>query len=310
MRVFNRIVMVIGILVSIALALFVVLRPMDAVQIAQTNISLFDESLYNSQFQLVFIVGVAVWIALLLFLLVLELRRPRKKTVKIRTDSGANAVLGVESVMQSLEYRIDELAGVRKVVPHVRSRGKDLDVAIDLDTSPSVNIAALTDQVVALSRDIIENQLGVKMHGKVSIFVRHEPYPRGTMPAAAPAAAPVTQAQPKVVEATPVQARPTEQAPEAKPAALREAVREPRRKRELVETQPHPEAAPTIVTPVAPAPVEAAPAQEQGPAPLGDLTPFEPTTEPREANPADAAASDVMDKLDDLDEFDPTERDE
>ncbi|MBC7236858.1 MAG: hypothetical protein H5T69_13545 [Chloroflexi bacterium] len=85
-----------------------------------------------------------------------------------------------------MEYRIDELPGVRSANTHIVSRGRDVDVAIDLDTSPSVNIPVLTDQIVNLAHEIVEKQLGVKIHGKVNIRVRHEPYPRGTMPTTVP----------------------------------------------------------------------------------------------------------------------------
>lgn len=287
MRVFNRIVVVIGILLGIAGALFLVLYPIEAVKIAQANISFFEEALFNEQFRLYFIIGAAIWIVILLVLLILELRRPRRKAVRIRTDSGANAVLGVNSVVQSLEARIDELAGVRKVIARVRSRGKDVDVAVDLDTSPSVNIPVLTDQVVNLCRDIVEGQLGVKIHGKVLINVHHEPYPRGTMPPTQPLprGAEAIATKPRLVEA-PSETKPVEpkaKRPEPQPAVVREPKAEP-------------------VPAQAPAPVVEATPESQGPAPIGDLTPLETS--------ANEASAEARDALDDLDLYDPTDRDE
>jgi len=280
MRVFNRIVVILGILIGIVGALFLVTYPIEAVKAAQANISLFEESLFNEQFRLYFIIGVAVWVVILLILLILELRRPRRKAVKIRTDSGANAVLGVNSVAQSLEARIDELAGVRKVTPHVKSRGKDVEVAVDLDTSPSVNIPVLTDQVVNLCRDIVEGQLGVKIHGKVLINVHHEPYPRGTMPP--------TQPLPRGAETIATQPRLVESPSEPKHVEPRDA------KGKKPEVQP-------VARREQPEPVSAVVPEPQGPAPVGDLTPIDTATE---------AAADAQDALDDLDLYDPTDRDE
>lgn len=182
MNTFNRIVMVLGILIWIAAVTYVVLLPLDAVGVARLGLDQFERSLFDDQFFTYFLAASGVVLFILLVLLWLELRRPRRRTVRIKTDGRGNAQLDIESVIQSLEYRIDELAGVRQVRTHVRSRGKDVDVALDLDTSPSVNIPVLTDQVVSLAQDIVEEQLGLSIHGKVRVNIKHEPYPRGTMP--------------------------------------------------------------------------------------------------------------------------------
>lgn len=185
MNTFNRIVMVLGILVWIAAVTYVVLLPLDAVGVARIGLDQFEQSLFDDQFFTYFLAVSGVVLFLLLVLLWLELRRPRRRTVRIKTQGRGNAQLDIESVIQSLEYRVDELAGVRQVRTHVRSRGKDVDVALDLDTSPSVNIPVLTDQVVSLAQDIVEEQLGLQIHGQVRVNIKHEPYPRGTMPVTA-----------------------------------------------------------------------------------------------------------------------------
>lgn len=186
MNTFNRIVMVLGILIWIAAVSYVVLLPLDAVGVARFGLDQFEQSLFDDQFFTFFLATSGVILFLLLVLFLLELRRPRRRTVRIKTQGRGNAQLDVESVTQSLEYRVDELAGVRQVRTHIRSRGKDVDVALDLDTSPSVNIPVLTDQVVGLAQDIVEGQLGLKIHGQVRVNIKHEPYPRGTMPVTTP----------------------------------------------------------------------------------------------------------------------------
>lgn len=186
MNIVNRIVMVLAILLGLFVVLFVMIRPIDAVDLVRANLDYFAQGLFDDQSFFIFLAATGALEFVLLVLFWLELRRPRRKTVRIKTKGGGTAQLGVQSVAQSLEYRIDELAGVRKVRPSITSRGRDIRVAIDLDTSPSVNIPVLTDQIMDLCHDIVERQLGVKIHGKVKINVRHEPYPRGTMPPTTP----------------------------------------------------------------------------------------------------------------------------
>lgn len=187
MSIFNRVVMTVSVLLFIALVAYVMILPPDAIYFAQQGLDNFRQWLASDQSFYVFPIIGGVLLLALLILLWLELRRPRRKTVRIGTKTGGDAQLGIQSVAQSLEYRIDELAGVRKVVSRIVSRGRDVDVYLDLDTSPSVNIPVLTDQIVDLAHDIVEGQLGIKIHGKVGINIKHEPYPRGTMPPLEPA---------------------------------------------------------------------------------------------------------------------------
>lgn len=181
MNVFNRIVIILDILILMTLVVVIMLSPVYVVDLATFNLELFREAVFDYRFYYV-IGGGGVLLLILLILLWLEVRRPRHKMVRIRAKGRGNAQLGVESVMQSLEYRIDELPGVRKVEPSVVSRGRDARVILNLDTSPSVNIPMLTEQVVEMAHDILGGQLGLKVRGKVRVNIKHEPYPRGAMP--------------------------------------------------------------------------------------------------------------------------------
>lgn len=187
MNVFNRVVMCILILVSLAAAVFLFATHVYGLEIIGNYVGTLRTALYDSPMTFYgFLIATGLWAVLMIILFILEVRRPRRKFVRIRTKSGGKAQLGIESVAQSLEYRIDELAGVRKVHPRIISHGRDVEVVVDLDTSPSVNVPVLTDQVVDLCHSIVEEQLGVKIRGKVVVNVRHEPYPRGTMPPTGP----------------------------------------------------------------------------------------------------------------------------
>jgi hypothetical protein len=186
MNVFNRVIVIVSILVWLAVAVVIMLLPVDAADLAVYYIGQFRQAVFGSLFYTYLMAVGGAKLLVLLILLWLEVRRPHSRTARIKIKGGGTARLEVGSVAQSLEYRIDELAGVRKVHPRIASRGRDVAVRIDLDTSPSVNIPVLTSQIIDMAHDIIEGQLGVKIHGKVEINVKHEPYPRGTMPSTGP----------------------------------------------------------------------------------------------------------------------------
>jgi hypothetical protein len=186
MNVFNRIAMIIlilGLLVGVA---YFTVRPLSVIATVETNLSYFKEAIPTDQYFFMFLLTNVLLLLILVILLWMELRRPRYRTVRIKNTGAGDARLSVESVAQSLEYRVDELPGVRKVQPRVTSRGRDVDISLVLNTSPSVNVPELSAQIADLCREIVETQLGLRLHGKVAIKILHEPYPRGTMPVSAP----------------------------------------------------------------------------------------------------------------------------
>jgi hypothetical protein len=186
MNVFNRVVMILCVILWLAAVALLLLDPLLAVQWARTGLDFFEQAIFDAQVYLYFVIALAVLAFILLVVLWAEVHRARRKSVRIKTSGAGKAQLGINSIVQSLEYRIDELAGVRRVHPRINSHGRDVEVAIDLDTSPSVNVPVLTGQIVDLCRDIVEGQLGVKIRGKVQVNIKHEPYPRGTMPPTGP----------------------------------------------------------------------------------------------------------------------------
>jgi hypothetical protein len=186
MNVFNRIVMILSILFWIALVVFAMLDPLTLISLARNDLDYYEWAIPGDQFFYTYIAGAGVLLLFLLILLWLEIRHRRYKTVRIRGKGRGTGELSIDSVAQSLEYRVDELLGVRKVRPRVTSRGKDVLIVLDLDTSPTVNIPILTEQVVKLCQDVVEGQLGLRIHGKVRVNITHEPYARGALPVAKP----------------------------------------------------------------------------------------------------------------------------
>ena len=62
------------------------------------------------------------------------------------------------------------------MTPQVRTRGSAVDVQLDLQTSPDVDIPMKTDEVIALTRDVIQAQMGLQVN-KIKVNIEHAPYP-------------------------------------------------------------------------------------------------------------------------------------
>jgi uncharacterized alkaline shock family protein YloU len=110
-------------------------------------------------------------------LLWLEVRRPRMKTIRVQKVSGGEAVLTADSIASRLEYNIDQLADVVRVKPVINTGRRGVRVDLELETSPEIDVPMKTEEVQQLTKDIVENRMGLKLDS-VRVIMRHAPYPR------------------------------------------------------------------------------------------------------------------------------------
>ena len=128
MNVFNRIVMIILIIAMIAGGVYFLLRPMDVLNLSASGIKILQDQVYDARFFMFFAIGGGILLFILLLIFWLEIKRVHFRIARVQTKGKSNTWLGIQSIAQSLEYRIDELAGVRSVKPKVVSYGKDVEV--------------------------------------------------------------------------------------------------------------------------------------------------------------------------------------
>jgi hypothetical protein len=114
----------------------------------------------------VLIFGILFW---------LELWAGRSRGVRIRTAEGGSAEIDTVSVSRRLAWHLDQVAEIIRVMPTVRSRGGSVDIKLELEAAPDVDIPMKTDEVLELTRDIIEQDIGLKL-GKLDVHVRCAPF--------------------------------------------------------------------------------------------------------------------------------------
>lgn len=177
MNVFNRIVVTVGLFVLIALALIAIIVPYPAIQIIKQGLLRAEAGLNYQTWQFVLIAGVGV-IVISLILLWLELRRPRATAVTIQKVSGGRAKLRTESIARRIVWHVDRLTDVVKATPHVRAKGNGVEIDLDLETSPEIDVPMKTEEVIAVVRDQVEEKMGLKLL-RVNVQIRSTEYPEG-----------------------------------------------------------------------------------------------------------------------------------
>ena len=178
---FNRVVAIFLWLALLAGLLVAAIAPLQSIAWLQEGLAQLAAWLTSvrSEKPAYFIVGqAAVGIGALLILgalLFFEVMTMRRRGVRIRTTEGGSAELDTVSVARRLQWHLDQLAEVITVVPAVRARGGSVDVKLEIETAPDIDIPLKTDEVVDVTRDIIEQDMGLRL-GKLDVHIRCAPF--------------------------------------------------------------------------------------------------------------------------------------
>lgn len=184
MNVINRLFIIVLLLVIILLTAVIVIAPRQTVDLGDQAFSgmgswidLWQTQKYGPLFASGRVIIGGALVLLCLLLLWLELRKPRKKTIRVQQVAGGEASISVESISQRLAYNIDQLPDVVKVSPRITARSRGVDIELVLETAPDVDVPMKTEEVLQVTREVVEDRMGLKL-GKVEVKIKHAPYPK------------------------------------------------------------------------------------------------------------------------------------
>ena len=178
---FNRLVVILLWLVLLGVLGYFAAVPVLA--LAQTQELLKSFSAMLAEWQLAdptnFMIGqIASGVVILSFfstLIWLEVLAGRRRGVRIRTAEGGSVELETGSIGRRLEWHLDQLAEINTVIPAVKSRGGSVDIRLEIEAAPDIDIPMKTDEVVEATREIIEQELGLRL-GKLDVHMRCAPF--------------------------------------------------------------------------------------------------------------------------------------
>lgn len=184
MNIFNRIVVILLLFAFLALVVLIAVFPFQAVETAQnalTAVGAFFQRGQTEAFWL-FTLGrvLAVLVAVIVFGLLLwgELKPRRPKAVRVHTETGSQATVTTDSVARRLAWHIDQLADVISVTPEVTAAGRAVNVVLNLETRPEIDVPMKTDEVIAVAREVITERMGLQL-GKIDVRIKYAPYQDG-----------------------------------------------------------------------------------------------------------------------------------
>jgi hypothetical protein len=108
-----------------------------------------------------------------ILLLFLELQRPATNRLRVQSVTEGQVEVTADAIIHRLQVAVLQVADVTKVTPRVVSASKGtVDLFIALETLPEVNVPKKTAEVIAVSKQVMEEQMGLKV-GKVQVQVHH-----------------------------------------------------------------------------------------------------------------------------------------
>jgi len=179
MEVFNRVLVILVLIGLAGTLIWGMLQPLQILEVLKLASSGLEEVMYSNYF--LYLGVTAGGLLIVLILLWLELRRKTRKTVRVYQVSTGDVELSVASVGQSLVHYIDGLSGVVRVKPKIVSRGKAMDVVLNVETRPDVDVPSKTSEICEVAREVVEGKLGLQLR-KIQANIKHAPYPHGAKP--------------------------------------------------------------------------------------------------------------------------------
>jgi hypothetical protein len=175
MNVFNRAMTILLFVSLMVVAPIVMILPDAVMSVLQRFLTNVAASMNIFHRVLLILLGIVTFVICGL-ILYLEARRPPRKRVRLQKISGGEVELAVESIAQRLEYRVDQLADVVQARPAIKPRRNSVDVELNLETTPEIDVPTKTEEVCQVVRDVVEERMGLKL-GKIKVNIKHAPYP-------------------------------------------------------------------------------------------------------------------------------------
>ena len=180
MATFNRVVVTLLLLALIPIVTVGLIAPQEGIQLLRDLVDEIDSRLdpSPSTLQTLIVVALALVIdVLLVILLYLELRRPVAASVPVQRVEGGEAQIAIDSVVSRVGYQVDRLPGVLAVTPTVIPRRGGVEVILDIEMAANGNLSTNIEDISAVTRRVIEEDMGLKLKGKPKLNLRTVEYP-------------------------------------------------------------------------------------------------------------------------------------
>lgn len=166
MDVTNRVLIVSGALLWIFLIAVIILlawgSPEESIERLQ-DLANYVRDHNTDEAKLVLTLGGLLLALLGALVILIELAPERSGSLILQRVGGGEARIGTDEVKERLEVELRGLPQVSDVEASVVGRGKKAEVGLELHVGANADLAATSEEVLRLTREIIESRMGIAL---------------------------------------------------------------------------------------------------------------------------------------------------
>lgn len=180
MNALNRILVVIGLLIALPLGMATCVAPIPILGALGQGLDSLASWLDTTPALARILLGILfalAWMVLCLLLLILELRRPPRRMVRVEQVDGGVAEVDLKSITDHIAHELEQLPGVLRVRPRASVRRNAVAVEVEVETAGDMAVPAQASQIVDVVRHTVEEKIGVRLAQPPQVRMHITPAP-------------------------------------------------------------------------------------------------------------------------------------
>ncbi len=128
--------------------------------------------------------GIAVAVVIdiaLAIVIILEVRSPRSRFLRVQQVAGGMANISTDSVVELLQHRLEPLPGVIRVTPKIRAKGNRVTAWVDVGVARGTNVPQTANRLIRAIRSVLTKELGLQIAGQPEVQVTVVQPPRSAL---------------------------------------------------------------------------------------------------------------------------------
>lgn len=110
--------------------------------------------------------------ALIAFLIFLEVRRTRKRFIRVQQVTGGMATISTESIVQQLQHSLDPIMDVIKVAPSVNAKRDKVQAIVDVEVGVNANVPRMATELMDVVHKVLTENLGLQVYGQPEVRIK------------------------------------------------------------------------------------------------------------------------------------------
>ncbi len=180
MNVVNRVLVVLWLLIALPLGVAVLVAPipvLEAIARGAQGLTAWLGTVPGLVRLLLGILFALAWVVICVLLLILELRRPPRRMVRVERVDGGAVQVSLSTVTEHVAYELEQLPGVLRARPRATVRRNAVTVEVDVDMASDVEVPAQAARLVEVIRRVVEEKVGVRLAEPPKVRLRAAPAP-------------------------------------------------------------------------------------------------------------------------------------